>query len=76
MHVNVMKLFFQQKSKVKFHVLGLKCIECGSYNTIREGEEGVPVVPRPAIFNQVFIVVKTDIPSVRSYTPSEAALDR
>ncbi|XP_066015075.1 RING finger and CHY zinc finger domain-containing protein 1-like isoform X2 [Pocillopora verrucosa] len=38
-----------KKSKVKFHVLGLKCMECGSYNTSREGEEGVPVVPRPAI---------------------------
>ena len=24
-------------------------MECGSYNTSREGEEGVPVVPRPAI---------------------------
>ena len=22
-------------------------MECGSYNTSREGEEGVPVVPRP-----------------------------
>ena len=51
-------------------------MECGSYNTSREGEEGVPVVPRPAIFNPVFIVVKRDIQSVRSYTPSEAALDR
>ena len=51
-------------------------MECGSYNTSREGEEGVPVVPRPAIFNPVFIVVKRDILSVRSYTPSEAALDR
>ena len=76
MHVNVMKLFFQKKCKIKFCVLGLKCIECGSYNTSREGEEGVPVVPRPAIFNPVLIVVKRDIPSVRSYTPSEAALDR
>lgn len=28
---------------MRFHVLGLKCIECGSYNTSREGEEGVPV---------------------------------
>ena len=51
-------------------------MECGSYNTSREGEEGVPVVPRPAILNPVFIVVKSDIPSIRSYTPSEAALDR
>ena len=24
-------------------------MECGSYNTSREGEEGVPVVPSPAI---------------------------
>lgn len=37
-----------KESKVKFHVLGLKCMHCGSYNTSREGEEGVPVVPRPA----------------------------
>ncbi|CAH3130195.1 unnamed protein product, partial [Pocillopora meandrina] len=33
--------------KAKFHVLGLKCMECGSYNTSRKSEEGVPVVPRP-----------------------------
>lgn len=26
-------------------MLGLKCTECGSYNTSREGEEGVPVLP-------------------------------
>ena len=39
-------LFFQE-SKVKFHVVGLKCAECGSYNTSREGEEGVPVMPPP-----------------------------
>ena len=36
-----------QESKVKFHVVGLKCAECGSYNTSREGEEGVPVMPPP-----------------------------
>ena len=24
-----------QESKVKFHVIGLKCQECGSYNTCR-----------------------------------------
>ena len=24
-------------------------MECGSYNTSRDGEKGVPVVPRPAI---------------------------
>lgn len=39
--------FFFQESKVKFHVVGLKCAECGSYNTSREGEEGVPVMPPP-----------------------------
>lgn len=36
-----------KESKVKFHVVGLKCAECGSYNTSREGEEGVPVMPPP-----------------------------
>ena len=24
-------------------MVGLKCMECGSYNTSREGEEGIPV---------------------------------
>lgn len=28
-------------------MLGLKCMECGSYNTSREGEEGAPVLPIP-----------------------------
>jgi len=37
-----------QESKVRFHVVGLKCAECGSYNTSREGEEGTPVIPVPA----------------------------
>ncbi|XP_068758030.1 RING finger and CHY zinc finger domain-containing protein 1-like [Montipora capricornis] len=32
-----------KESKVRFHVVGLKCAECGSYNTSREGEEGIPV---------------------------------
>ncbi|EDO30561.1 predicted protein [Nematostella vectensis] len=31
-----------KKSKVKFHVLGAKCSHCGSYNTSREGIEGLP----------------------------------
>ena len=38
---------------MRFHVLGLKCLECGSYNTSREGEEGVPVLPpRPTTGDQ------------------------
>ncbi|XP_068759446.1 RING finger and CHY zinc finger domain-containing protein 1-like [Montipora capricornis] len=32
-----------KESKIRFHVVGLKCAECGSYNTSREGEEGIPV---------------------------------
>ena len=36
-----------QESRVRFHVVGLKCMECGSYNTSREGEEGVPVAAVP-----------------------------
>ena len=31
-------LFILQESKVKFHVIGLKCQECGSYNTCRTAE--------------------------------------
>lgn len=40
-----------KESRVRFHVVGLKCMECGSYNTSREGEEGVPVaaVPLPQV---------------------------
>ncbi|XP_015776266.1 PREDICTED: RING finger and CHY zinc finger domain-containing protein 1-like [Acropora digitifera] len=36
-----------KESRVRFHVVGLKCMECGSYNTSREGEEGVPVAAVP-----------------------------
>lgn len=36
-----------KESKVRFHILGLKCMECGSYNTSKEGEEGIPMVLRP-----------------------------
>ena len=37
-----------QESKVKFHVIGLKCQECGSYNTCRTKapeEDTKPKVP-------------------------------
>ena len=37
----------QCPSRVPFQVVGLKCMECGSYNTSREGEEGVPVAALP-----------------------------
>ena len=40
-----MVIIILQESKVRFHVVGLKCAECGSYNTSREGEEGAPVMP-------------------------------
>ena len=32
-------------------MLGLKCVECGSYNTSREGEEGIPDIPHGAADN-------------------------
>ena len=32
---------------VRFHVGGLKCMECGSYNTSREGEKRVSVAAVP-----------------------------
>ena len=43
------KVWIFQESEVRFHVIGLTFMECGSYNTSREGEEGVPVafVPLP-----------------------------
>ena len=37
------RVWIFQGRRVRFHVVGLKCKECGSYNTSREGEEGVPV---------------------------------
>ena len=42
-----MRVWIFQESKVRFHVVGLKCMECGLYNTSREGEEGVPVAAVP-----------------------------
>ena len=36
-----------QESRVRFHAVGLKCMECCSYNTSREGEEGFPVAAVP-----------------------------
>lgn len=34
------KIYFQE-SLVKFHIVGLKCIQCGSYNTTRIKGSGV-----------------------------------
>ena len=38
-----LSIWIFQESMVRFHVVDLKCKECGSYNTSREGEEGVSV---------------------------------
>jgi len=34
----------QEKSETVFHIMGLKCMaeDCGSYNTVRCGEEEIP----------------------------------
>lgn len=28
-------IYISQESTVKFHIVGLKCVNCGSYNTCR-----------------------------------------
>ncbi len=32
----------RKESRTVFHVIGLKCMECGAYNTVRTGEEEIP----------------------------------
>ena len=41
------RVWIFQERRVRFHIVGLKCKECSSYNTSREGEEGVPVAAAP-----------------------------
>ena len=31
------------ETKTIFHVVGLKCLQCGAYNTVRCGNEEIPV---------------------------------
>ena len=40
-HCWIISALCTQESKVKFHVLGLKCQHCNSYNTSQEKEEGL-----------------------------------
>lgn len=32
----------QQETETEFHVVGFKCSNCGSYNTVRSGNEEIP----------------------------------
>ena len=36
-------LFHIQDSDAAFHFIGLKCVHCGSYNTVRNGNETLPL---------------------------------
>lgn len=36
-----------KESETNFHVIGFKCSECGSYNTVRCGNEEIPPDPQP-----------------------------
>ncbi len=37
-----------KETDTNFHVVGFKCSECGSYNTVRCGAEELPEDPNPA----------------------------
>ncbi|KAH3694091.1 hypothetical protein DPMN_081530 [Dreissena polymorpha] len=50
-------LYFQE-NKVLFHVIGLKCPKCGSYNTCRSGERYETTNVTPQIQRQMSDVVQ------------------
>ncbi|XP_052256295.1 RING finger and CHY zinc finger domain-containing protein 1-like [Dreissena polymorpha] len=57
-HVTILCRDCHQENKVLFHVIGLKCPKCGSYNTCRSGERYETTNVTPQIQRQMSDVVQ------------------